>query len=139
MRLGPIKDQSASIVLAPEESDPHLNRGTAEEALQDWSAAADDYLWILERDPQDASALYNLANVRGSQGDWPEARELYGQAASARPGFAMARSSEALAAWQAGRSRLGGGGIAQTDSSLSLVRRRSGGPQRPALARRIQW
>ena len=55
---GAIADQSASIVLAPEESDPHLNRGTAEEALQDWSAAADDYLWILERDPQDASALY---------------------------------------------------------------------------------
>ena len=62
---GAIEDQSASIVLAPEENDPHLNRGTAEEALQDWSAAADDYLWILERDPQDASALYNLANVRG--------------------------------------------------------------------------
>ena len=78
---------STSIVLAPEESDPHLNRGTAEEALQDWSAAADDYLWILERDPQDDSALYNLANVRGSQGDWLEARELYGQAALARPGF----------------------------------------------------
>ena len=41
---GAIDDQSASIVLAPEESDPHLNRGTAEEALQDWSAAAEDYL-----------------------------------------------------------------------------------------------
>ena len=94
---GAIADQSASILLAPEESDPHLNRGTAEEALQDWSAAADDYLWILERDPQDASALYNLANVRGSQGDWPW-RELYCQAALVRPGFAMARSSEALAA-----------------------------------------
>ena len=40
--------------------------------------------------------------MRGSQGDWPEARELYGQAALARPGFAMARSSEALAAWQTG-------------------------------------
>ena len=50
----------------------------------------------------DASALYNLANVRGSEGQWPEARELYGQASLARPGFAMARSSEALAAWQNG-------------------------------------
>ena len=39
---GAIKDQSASIVLAPEESDPHLNRGTAEEALQDWTAAPVD-------------------------------------------------------------------------------------------------
>ena len=44
------------MALAPEESDPHLNRGTAEEALQDWSTAAADYLWILERDPQDTSA-----------------------------------------------------------------------------------
>ena len=60
---GAIADQSASITLAPEEADPHLNRGTAEEALQDWSAAANDYLWILERDREDASALYNLANV----------------------------------------------------------------------------
>ena len=40
---GAIEDQSASIVLAPEETDPHLNRGTAEEARQDWSAAAHDY------------------------------------------------------------------------------------------------
>ena len=34
---GAIEDQNASFVLAPEESDPHLNRGTAEEVLQDWS------------------------------------------------------------------------------------------------------
>ena len=89
-----------SMELAPDEPDPHLNRGTAEEALQDWTAAAADYLWILQRDPADASALYNLGNVRGSEGDWDQARELYNQAAEARPGFAMARSSAALAAWQ---------------------------------------
>ena len=50
---GAIDDQSRAIALAPAEIDPHLNRGTAEEALQDWSAAASDYLWILERDPDD--------------------------------------------------------------------------------------
>ena len=54
------------------EADPHLNRGTAEEALQDWQAAAEDYLWILERDPSDAAALYNLGNVRGSEDNWSE-------------------------------------------------------------------
>lgn len=97
-----IADQTRAMQLAPAESDPHLNRGTAEEALQDWSAAASDYLWILERDPQDASALYNLGNVRGSEQDWSLARELFGEAFLARPGFAMARSSEALAAWQVG-------------------------------------
>jgi tetratricopeptide (TPR) repeat protein len=97
---GAIADQTRSIELAPEELDPHLNRGTAEETLQDWAAAEADYLWILERDAMDASALYNLGNVRGSTGDWDSARRLYEEAADARPGFAMARSSAALAAWQ---------------------------------------
>ena len=97
---GAIADQTRSIELAPEELDPHLNRGTAEETLQDWAAAEADYLWILQRDATDASALYNLGNVRGSTGDWDSARRLYEQAADARPGFAMARSSAALAAWQ---------------------------------------
>ena len=97
---GAIADQTRSIELAPEELDPHLNRGTAEETLQDWAAAEADYLWILERDATHASALYNLGNVRGSTGDWDSARRLYEEAADARPGFAMARSSAALAAWQ---------------------------------------
>jgi len=97
---GAIADQTRSIELAPEEPDPHLNRGTAEESLQDWAAAEADYLWILERDATDASALYNLGNVRGFHGDWDSARRLYEEAADARPGFAMARSSAALAAWQ---------------------------------------
>ena len=97
---GAIADQTRSIELAPEELDPHLNRGTAEESLQDWAAAEADYLWILERDATDPSALYNLGNVRGSTGDWDSARRLYEEAADARPGFAMARSSAALAAWQ---------------------------------------
>ena len=97
---GAIADQTRSIELAPEELDPHLNRGTAEETLQDWAAAEADYLWILERDATDASALYNLGNVRGSTGEWDSARGLYEEAADARPGFAMARSSAALAAWQ---------------------------------------
>ncbi|WP_353292804.1 tetratricopeptide repeat protein [Synechococcus sp. M16CYN] len=114
---GAIEDQTRSIALAPEESDPHLNRGTAEEALQNWQAAAADYLWILDRQPDNASALYNLGNVRGSEGYWNEARRLYGQASLARPGFAMARSSEALAAWQEGD-------LAWAESELrKLVRR----------------
>ena len=54
---GAIVDQTRSIELAPEELDPHLNRGTAEESLQDWAAAEADYLWILKQDATDASAL----------------------------------------------------------------------------------
>ena len=57
--------------------------------------------------PQDggeprASALYNLGNVQGSLGDWQAARLSYQAASEARPGFAMARSSAALAAFQLG-------------------------------------
>ena len=90
-------------------------------------------IWILERDPQDASALYNLANVRGSQGDWPEARALW---PAALVQASLARSSEALAAWQAGD-------LDWAEAELRKLIRRyplfadTGGPQWPALARRI--
>lgn len=102
-----IADQGRAMELDPASADPHLNRGTAEEALGQWQAAAADYRWILERDaaagrPPDASALYNLGNVQGSLGDWQAARASFAAAAEARPGFAMARSSAALAAFQLG-------------------------------------
>ena len=109
--MAAIADQTRAIALDPASADPHLNRGTAEEALARWDAAAADYRWILERagseqaaDASDvrASALYNLGNVQGSQGDWAEARASYAAASLLRPGFAMARSSEALAAFQLG-------------------------------------
>ena len=98
---GAIADQSEAIRLEPEAIDPHLNRGTAEEALKQWDAAEADYRWILERGP-DASALYNLGNVQGSKGDWQQARDSFEQASQERPGFAMARSSAALADFQLG-------------------------------------
>jgi Flp pilus assembly protein TadD len=100
--LAAIADQDHSLLLEPDNADPHLNRGTAEEALGRWDAAATDYAWILERNPLDASALYNLGNVQGSRGDWQAARDSFVAAADARPGFAMARSSAALAAFQLG-------------------------------------
>jgi Flp pilus assembly protein TadD len=100
--LAAIADQDHSLLLEPDNADPHLNRGTAEEALGRWDAAAADYAWILERNPLDASALYNLGNVQGSRGDWQAARDSFVTAADARPGFAMARSSAALAAFQLG-------------------------------------
>ena len=103
--LAAIADQDRALALEPGSGDAHLNRGTAEEALARWGAAADDYHWILEHsdgaEPR-ASALYNLGNVQGSQGDWAAARSSYAAAAAARPGFAMARASEALAAFQLG-------------------------------------
>ena len=103
-----IADQTRAMQLDPLSPDPHLNRGTAEEALGRWDAAEADYRWILARDadagrPTDASALYNLGNVQGSRGDWSAARDSFQAAADARPGFAMARSSAALAAFQLGQ------------------------------------
>jgi len=104
-----IADQTHAIELEPQSPDPHLNRGTAEEALQRWDAAEADYRWILEHPPASArqgdvrpSALYNLGNVQGSRDDWTAARDCFSAAAEARPGFAMARSSAALAAFQLG-------------------------------------
>ena len=110
-----IADQTHAIELEPGSSDPHLNRGTAEEALQRWDDAEADYRWILDHSasgpepgPGDgasevrASALYNLGNVQGSRGDWAAARRSFQAAAELRPGFAMARSSAALAAFQLG-------------------------------------
>jgi tetratricopeptide (TPR) repeat protein len=103
--LAAIADQDRALELEPGSGDAHLNRGTAEEALARWGAAADDYHWVLEQaespEPR-ASALYNLGNVQGSEGDWAAARASYAAAALARPGFAMARASEALAAFQLG-------------------------------------
>jgi len=100
-----IADQTRAMELDPASPDPHLNRGTAEEALQRWDAAEADYRWILEAnaaagEAPDASALYNLGNVQGSRGDWSAARASFVEAADTRPGFAMARSSAALAAFQ---------------------------------------
>jgi tetratricopeptide (TPR) repeat protein len=115
--LAAIADQDQALLLEPGNADPHLNRGTAEEALKRWDAAAADYAWILERDPLDASALYNLGNVQGSRGDWQAARERFVAAADARPGFAMARSSAALAAFELGD-------LASAERELrSLIRR----------------
>ena len=46
--------------------------------------------------------MYNFANVEGSLSNWENARDLFSQAATYNPGFAMARSSMALADYQLG-------------------------------------
>jgi len=131
-----IADQTRAMELDAVSPDPHLNRGTAEEALGQWAAAEADYRWILERAPQDAgepraSALYNLGNVQGSLGDWASARSSFEAASLARPGFAMARSSAATPClpMPVPRSRLCCG------RRGPAVRRRATGPQPPASIR----
>ena len=99
---GAIKDQTMAIKISPEDLDPYLNRGIAEEALQRWEDASNDYKYVLERDTKNVSALYNLGNVMGSMGNWIEAKRLFSQAASSGYSIAMASSSEALAIYQLG-------------------------------------
>ena len=114
---GAIADQTNSIQILPSEVDSHLNRGMAEEALRLWSQAENDYKWILERNPNDAYALYNLGNVRVAQEHWREAEALFSRASIARTDFVMARTSNALVAYQLGE-------FDRTESELrSIIRK----------------
>ncbi len=97
-----IIDQTKAIELSSEDLDPYLNRGIAEEALKHWEDAYQDYRYVLQKNPDDVSALYNLGNVMGSMGNWSEAKKLFSKAAFSGNGNAMARSSEALAIYQLG-------------------------------------
>ena len=99
---GSIEDQNKAISINPGEMDPYINRGIAEEALGLWSQAKKDYMLVIAQDSKNFSALYNLANVEGSISNWKKARDLFSQAALYNPGFAMARSSMALADLQLG-------------------------------------
>tara|TARA_B100000700_G_C14866102_1_gene771025 strand:- start:156 stop:962 length:807 start_codon:yes stop_codon:yes gene_type:complete len=112
-----IRDHSRAIELLPFEPDSYLNRGIAEEVLQLWDEASNDYEWILEHYPDDSSALFNLGNVKGSQGDWEMAKILFAKASFVKPGFAVARSSNALALYQLGE-------FEEAESELrSIIRR----------------
>ena len=67
-----------------------------------WLQAKKDYLYVISKDKNNFSALYNFANVEGSLSDWESARNLFSKASESNPGFAMARSSMALADYQLG-------------------------------------
>jgi len=81
---------------------PLFDQALAASEVGELSAALSLSDQLLELDPEDAAALYNLGSLRASQGDWNAAAALYGRAVKARPDFAMARSSQALAAYQLG-------------------------------------
>ena len=99
---GSIDDQDKAIDLDPEQVDPYINRGIAKESLGLWLQAKKDYLYVISKDNDNFSALYNFANVEGSLSNWQSARNLFSQDSDSNPGFAMARSSMALADYQLG-------------------------------------
>ena len=70
--------------------DPYINRGIAEEALGLWSLAKKDYNFVISKESNNFSALYNYANVEGSLSGG--SKRFIAKAAKYNPGFAMARS-----------------------------------------------
>ena len=99
---GAIRDQTKAMEISPEDLDPYINRGIAEESLKLWEDAKNDYNFVLMKNPNDVSALYNLGNVMGSMGDWVEAKKLFAKASSSKNSLAMAMASEALSLYQTG-------------------------------------
>ena len=67
-----------------------------------WIEAKKDYQYVISKDNDNYSALYNLGNVEGSLSNWEEARNLFNKASESNTGFPMARSSMALADYQLG-------------------------------------
>nr|WP_075488434.1 tetratricopeptide repeat protein [Prochlorococcus marinus] len=130
---GSINDQNKSISLNPSEIDPYINRGIAEEALELWSQAKKDYMFVISQDSKNFSALYNLANVEGSTSQWEKARDLFAKAALYNPGFAMARSSMALSDFQLGN-------IEEAEKELKkLIRRYPTFADARAALTALQW
>ncbi len=114
---GAVSDQNMAIKLLPEELDSYLNRGVALEALNYQEKAEEDYMFVIQNDPDNASALYNLGNLIGSKGNWLKAKDLYEKAALASSSFSIARSSKALASYQLGE-------LSDAESNLrNLIRR----------------
>ena len=60
---GSIIDQNRAIELNPSELDPYINRGIANESLGLWLQAKEDYLYVISKDKENFSALYNLSLI----------------------------------------------------------------------------
>ena len=89
-----------AVELAPNVTDPYLNRGTALEGLGRWEDAIADYNRVLELDPQDAMAYNNRGNAKTGLGKWQEAILDFQKATEITPNFAFARANYALALYE---------------------------------------
>ena len=107
---------SKALSLEPINKEAHLNRGIAEESLNRLDDAQADYYWVLKKKPEDTSGLYNLANVKGAQGQWKESKILFEKVLFVKPDFVMAKSRKALVEYQLGE-------LEQAESDLrSIIR-----------------
>ncbi len=99
---GAIDDYNQAIAIAPNQSDPYLNRGIAYEIIQQWDRAIDDYNTVLNLNPNDAMAYNNRGNAKAGKGDYNAAITDYQKAAALNPDFAIARANAALNYYQIG-------------------------------------
>ncbi|CAG9461942.1 unnamed protein product [Pedinophyceae sp. YPF-701] len=97
------------IDLVPTNSASWSNRGTLRLQRGQWNEAAADLEQALKLEEEangpagaDALVLNNLANARGAQGRWSEAKTLYGRAQDDPDVGEIARANYALAAFQCG-------------------------------------
>lgn len=97
-----IADFNQSIAIAPQYSDPYLNRGIAYEVKKMWQKALDDYNHVLEIDPEDPMAYNNRGNAKAGQESWQSALTDYLKAVELEPEFALARANAALMTYQVG-------------------------------------
>jgi tetratricopeptide (TPR) repeat protein len=72
--LGAFADLDRALKLAPAASDVRLNRGWAHYLFRHYRAAWNDLTTHLERNPKDALAYYDRAQVALALGDKPQAR-----------------------------------------------------------------
>ncbi len=98
-----LADYNKAVELAPNVTDPYLNRGIAWEALGMWQKAIADYERVLELD--DAEAYNNRGNAKSGLGDWQGAIADLQKAFELDPDYAFARTNYALALYQAGKQK----------------------------------
>jgi uncharacterized protein YgiM (DUF1202 family)/lipoprotein NlpI len=77
-----ILDYTCAIQLAPDTADYLNERGSAYYWLQRDAEARDDYMRVLELDPEAGYAYNNLANLYAGIGDYEQALTYYGMAIS---------------------------------------------------------
>jgi len=101
------EDFNRAIELAPNEPDPNLGRGVAEECLGEFEAALQDYADANRKNialtgREDPVTYNNRANAEAGLGRWEEAVRDYKQAAKMQPGYVFPLASAALASYQLG-------------------------------------
>lgn len=100
-----IEDFNKAIELAPNEPDPFLGRGVANECLQRYEAALEDYEKANQKNKlmtgvEDPVTYNNKANALAGLGKYEEALQNYRQAAKMQKDYVFPLASAALMLYQ---------------------------------------